>query len=162
MGGALDDGAAVVERVDALGDVRHQQPGDLLDREHLRPVALRVIALVVDPRGRHQVDAGSSAHLGEQQHVAPRVGGHGIDHGAKAEGLGWGQLGDRLVDVVQAEVGEQLHRPAPGDDEMLVSVGHAEVGSIDVAEDGAHEGHGGPPGAPAIKGLAGGPSDSWP
>ena len=93
-------------------------------------------------RGGDDVDAAAAGDLGQHEHVASAVGGHGIDHGAQAQGLDRGQLGDGLVHVGQLEVGEELDRPATMDDQVLMGVDDAELLGGDVAEDGAGEGHG--------------------
>ena len=141
-GGALDDGPGVVELVDAVLDVGHEEAGDLLGREAHAPVAVVVVALVVKARWSDDVDAAAPRDLGQQQHVAAAVGGHGIHDGAQAQGLGGRQLGHGLVHVGELEVREELDRPAAVDDEVLVGVDDAQLLGGDVAEDGAGEGHG--------------------
>ncbi len=142
MLGALDDGAVVVELVDALLDVGHEEIRHLLLGQPYRPVAVVVVALVVQARGGDDVDAAAARDLGEHEHVTTAVGGHGVDDGAQAQLLHRRQLGHGLLDVGQVEVREELDRPAAVDDEVLVGIDDAELLGRDVTEDGSGEGHG--------------------
>ena len=142
VGRALDDGRGVVELVDAVLDVGREEVRELVRGEAHRPVAVVVVALVVEPRRGDDVDAAAARDLGQEEHVAAAVGGHGIDDRAQAEGLGGRQLGDRLVHVGELEVGEELDRPTAVDDEVLVGVDDAELVGRDIAEDGSGEAHG--------------------
>ena len=108
VGRPLDDRSGVVVGVDPVVDVGGEEGGDLVGGKEHAPVAVVVVALVVEPGGGDDVDAAAPADLGQLGDVAAAVGGHRVDDRAQAERLGRGQLGDRGLDRVEAEVREQL------------------------------------------------------
>jgi hypothetical protein len=102
-------------------------------------VAVVVVALVVEPRRGDHVDAGLAADRRELLDVAPGVARHRVDHCAQPERLRRLQLGDGDLDRIEPEVRMKLHRAPAVDDEVLVRIGDAQVGRVDVAEHGPHE-----------------------
>ena len=93
----LHDGPAVVELVDAVLDVGHEEVGKLVGRQAYRPVAIVVVALMVEPRRSDDVDAAAARDLGQHEDVPAAVGGHGVDDRAQTQRLSRRKLGDGLV-----------------------------------------------------------------
>ena len=56
--GPAHDRPRVVVRIDAVGDVRGEQVGELLDRDPVAPVRRAVVAVVMQPGRRDDVDPG--------------------------------------------------------------------------------------------------------
>jgi hypothetical protein len=90
--------------VDALGELGEEQLGQLLGLEQLAPVTLAVVAGVVQAGGRHHMDPGAAADLGQLGHVAAGVGRHRVHHRPKAGGHARGQLGHGVGDPLQGDL----------------------------------------------------------
>src|SRR3954469_4856322 len=144
MGRTPDDGPAVVEGIDAGRDVGDEELTVLGRRQPVPPVPVVVVAGVMEPGRRDEVDTGPAADLGKGEHVPPGVGGHRIDDRSQPERDRVLQLLDSLADVVEPKVGIELDRLAAGDREVLVAVRGTELRGIDVAEDRPDERHTGP------------------
>src|SRR3954453_7150101 len=139
-----DDRPTVVQGIDAGRDIGEEEPPDLRGRQAVPPVPVVVVAGVMEPGGRDDVDTGPSADLRQREDVPTRVGGHRIDDRSQPERDSPPQLLDSLADVVEPKVGIELDGLAAGDREVLVAVRGPELRGIDVAEDRPDERHTGP------------------
>ena len=139
--GPAHDRPGVVVGIDAFGHVGGEQVGELLDRDPMAPMRRAVVAIVVQPGRRDDLDAGPLRDVRELRGVAARVARHGIDHGAQPETGRLGHLGGHRLHVPEIELRLELDRPSPIDHQVLVGVGHAELLGRDVAEHGPDEGH---------------------
>ena len=138
---AADDRARIVELVDPVDDVEHEQVGEIVDADQVAPMRRTVEALVVEAGRGDDVDAGPPRELGELPGIASRIAGHRVHGGAQPEPGGLGHLDRHQVDVAEVEVGLQLDRTPAVDDEVLVGIGDAQVARVDVAEDRPDERH---------------------
>ena len=142
MFGAADLGPGVVVGVDADGHVEREPVRQLVDRERGAPVVRAVVALVVEPGGTDDVDPRPSAQLGQLHDVAPAVARHRVDDGLKPECDRLPHLGGHPFDVAEREVRVHPDGRPTIDDQVLVGIGHPEIGWVDVAEhrpDGGHD-----------------------
>ena len=80
--------------------------------------------------------------LGELAGVAAGIAGHGVHDGPQPESDRLGHLRGHRVDVAEVELRLDQDRPPAVDDEVFVAIGDAQLGRVDVAEDGPDEGHG--------------------
>ena len=146
---ALDDGAHVVEAVDAFGDVGYEQVRDLGDRVLVDPALppFQVDLLLVEARRLDDLQAGHAAgDFTQLEDVAPRGGGAHVDDGSAARPLLRGldeirRLLDRFVDVVEEMVGIDVDLPRADADEVVVGVDDSERLGRDVPVDGSYDRH---------------------
>src|SRR4051812_46187403 len=100
-----------------------------------------VVAVVVEPGRRDDVDPGARGELGKLVRVAPGVGRHRVDDGLETEIRCSTHLRRHRVDVAEVEIRLHQHRPPAVDDDVLVAVRDPERGWVDVAEDRPDERH---------------------
>ena len=122
--------------VDAVLDLAGEQLRHLRRLQQLAPVALAVVAGVVQAGGGDDVDPGAAADRGQLGHVAAGVGRHGVDHGGHAGGHARAELVDSVVDALQGDLRVDDLGHAAVDDQVLVGVADPELAAGDVAEHG--------------------------
>ena len=96
----------------------------------------------MEPGRSDELDAGPPRQLGELGGIPAAIGRHRVDGRAEPGSRRVVQLESEAIDVGEEEVRVHLDRTAAIDHEVLVGVGDAEVGRLDVAEYGPNEAHG--------------------